>query len=104
LAKYWSKFSSPESTVPHGVTPPEQLFCVPRTVRPDGSADVLRNFEPAAGPRTSKIVSSVIRRPYRLGTTSRPPRIGSRRVSSTDRPCAAQAIFTCSSVGSAGSY
>ena len=32
--KYWLKFSSPDSTVPHGVVPPEQLFRVPSTTRP----------------------------------------------------------------------
>src|SRR5690625_6052691 len=26
LAKYWSKFSSPDKMVPHGVTPPAQLL------------------------------------------------------------------------------
>jgi hypothetical protein len=48
--KYWLKFSSPESTVPHGVTPPEQLLSVPMTVVPSGSAAVRNAAEPAAGP------------------------------------------------------
>ena len=104
FAKYWWKFSSPESTVPQGVTPPEQLFCVPRTFRPDGSADVFRYFDPAAGPRTSNTVSSVMRRFSGLGVVRSAPPIGSRWVCTTESPCAAQAIFTCSSVGFAGSY
>ncbi len=60
--KYWLKFSSPESTVPHGVVPPEQLFMVPSTRRPVGSAAVLSRSEPAAGPSIRKGVVSVIRR------------------------------------------
>lgn len=37
-AKYWLKFSSPCSVVPHGVVPPAQLLRVPRTVVPRRSA------------------------------------------------------------------
>ena len=39
--KYWLKFSSPDSTVPHGVVPPEQLLKVPSTTVPLGSSLVL---------------------------------------------------------------
>jgi hypothetical protein len=47
------KFSSPERIVPHGVVPPEQLPSVPSTVRPVGSATVVRSDDPAAAPVTS---------------------------------------------------
>ena len=61
--KYWLKFSSPDSTVPHGVTPPAQLFWVPSTHRPVGSAAVLSSAEPAAGPVKANFVPDrVIRR------------------------------------------
>jgi len=56
------KFSSPESTVPQGVNPPEQLFSVPVTVRPVGSAAVFNDALPAAGPVTANGVSAVMRR------------------------------------------
>ena len=56
------KFSSPESTVPHGVTPPAQLAKVPATVRPVGSAGVLTKSVPAAGPVSVNGVSAVMRR------------------------------------------
>jgi hypothetical protein len=62
FARYWLKFSSPDRTVPHGVTPPAQLFCVPSTRLPVGSADVRRYVDPAAGPCTVNGVVSVMRR------------------------------------------
>src|SRR5699024_3744759 len=62
LAQYCSKFSSPERKVPHGVMPPEQLFRVPPTFLPLGSALVLTSSWPAATPRISKLVSPVMRR------------------------------------------
>jgi hypothetical protein len=100
--KYWLKFSSPDSTVPHGVTPPAQLLSVPTTSRPAGSAAVRTNGDPATGPVNRKVVdSAVIRRLYR-----RPPwRTGvqlpvrpTRSSSTTDMPCAAIAVRSCSTV------
>ena len=43
-------FSSAVSTVPHGVTPPAQLLCVPMTRLPETSARVAMRGWPAAGP------------------------------------------------------
>jgi hypothetical protein len=62
LAKYWLKFSSPLSTVPHGVTPPAQLFSEPSTRRPVPSAEVRSSGSPAAGPVSSIAVVAVVRR------------------------------------------
>jgi hypothetical protein len=62
LPKYWLKFSSPESTVPHGVIPPPQLLSVPSTVVPVGSAEVASSSLPAAGPVNSNAVVAVMRR------------------------------------------
>ena len=67
--KYWLKFSSPESTVPHGVVPPAQLFMVPRTRRPVLSSAVFSRSEPAAGPSTRNCVLRVIRRLSRAPLT-----------------------------------
>jgi hypothetical protein len=55
-------FSSPVKNVPHGVTPPAQLFSVPRTCVPVGSAWVRMSGCPAAGPRIAIGVAPVIRR------------------------------------------
>ena len=49
LAKYWSKFSSQVSTVPHGVMPPAQLFSIPRTRVPVGSSDVCQQVGSGRG-------------------------------------------------------
>ncbi|MBB5111122.1 hypothetical protein FHU28_000961 [Micromonospora echinospora] len=96
------KFSSPESTVPHGVTPPAQLFNVPMTVRPFGSAAVRSQADPAAGPVSSNFVASAVtrrlysRRPRRTGCHC--PVFSTRSSSATDMPCAAIATRTCSTV------
>src|SRR5687767_2462531 len=97
-------FSSPERIVPHGVRPPEQLFMVPKTLRPLGSAGVLRYFEPAAGPRTSNSVVMVIRRLY-FGSSLTSSRLVRRlrSTTTTECPCASQAVLVCSSVGLFGS-
>jgi hypothetical protein len=47
------KFSSPDRYVPHGVRLAAQLFSVPSTRVPAGSAPVFIIAWPAAGPRTS---------------------------------------------------
>ena len=47
--------------MPHGVTPPEQLFCVPRTLRPLGSADGLQVLR--AGGRAADLEDRVERDP-----------------------------------------
>ena len=60
--KYWWKFSSPESTVPQGVCPPEQLLRVPTILVPVGSALVLSHRDPAAGPVAVNTVVAVMRR------------------------------------------
>jgi hypothetical protein len=62
LAKYWLKFSSADSTVPHGVVPPAQLSSMPSTVVPAGSADVRNEALPAAGPVSRHGVVAVMRR------------------------------------------
>ena len=62
LAKYWWKFSSPVSTVPHGVTPPAQLLSIPLTRRPLGSSLVCSSGSPAAGPVRRMGVVAVMRR------------------------------------------
>ena len=103
VPKYWLKFSSPESTVPHGVCPPAQLFSVPSTRVPVGSA-VVRVRGPTAGPRSSNGVVAVMRRLYEPMTGSRPPSPGRLASSTTVRPWAAHAISTCSRVGFAESY
>ena len=73
--KYWLKFSSPVSQVPQGVMPPEQLFSVPRTRSPDGSAFVRSARPPAAGPVSRNSDVAVNRRLRRWST------IGLRRPS-----------------------
>ncbi len=105
LAKYWLKFSSPESTVPQGVMPPPQLLSVPRMRVPSGSADVFSRSLPAAGPVTSNGVVPVIRRlrRWRVTAVSSPLRRSSC-ATSTDSPWAAQPISACSRVGASGSY
>jgi len=66
LTKYWLKFSSPCSVVPQGVSPPAQLFSVPSTLVPVGSAAVVSSGDPAAGPVSLKTDCAVRRRLYRL--------------------------------------
>jgi len=56
------KFSSPDSTVPHGVVPPAQLLSVPRTRVPARSSRVRSRSSPAAGPVSSKGELTVILR------------------------------------------
>jgi hypothetical protein len=96
MSKYWLKFSSPLSTVPHGVTPPAQLLRVPSTVRPTGSAVVRSRRSPAAGPSSRKGVEAVIRRfrsALRTGTAvHRPVPDDRRRSSTTDMPWLAISI------------
>src|SRR5699024_7658117 len=60
--KYPWKFSSPESSVPHGVSPPAQLPRVPSTVVPEGSSTVLSRSPPAAGPVSANSSRSRMRR------------------------------------------
>ena len=55
-------FSSAVRIVPHGVTPPAQLFSVPRTRVPVGSDPVRMRGCPAAGPWIAIGVDPVIRR------------------------------------------
>ncbi len=97
-------FSSPESTVPQGVRPPEQLLNVPRTLVPVGSAEVLRKSEPAAGPVSTNSVVPVMRRLYRPICGVNRPDPFSPLTSTTDSPCAARPIATCSAVGFSASY
>ena len=103
LTKYWLKFSSPDSTVPHGVVPPAQLLSVPSTVRPAGSAFVRTSAEPAAGPVSRNGVIAVIRRFWRAsrgGTRVHRPDVLLRRSSTTDMPWAAIVTRICSGVAS----
>jgi hypothetical protein len=67
------KFSSHVRYVPHGVAPFAQLFTVPSTATPCGSADVCSSGCPAAGPVISIGVFTVIRRALRLRTTDHWP-------------------------------
>ena len=93
--KYWWMFSSPESTVPHGVTPPEQLFWVPSTRLPVGSSCVLSRSEPAAGPSTTNGVVRVMRRlraPPRTYVQGSPTLV--RVISTTAMPWAWMAVLT----------
>jgi hypothetical protein len=104
VPKYWLKFCSPCSVVPHGVDPPAQLFSVPSTVVPVGSAKVRTYSEPAAGPESRMGVVAVIRR-FRLRRSAwrhRPER-PTRCSSSTEMPRAAMAICFCASVVGAAS-
>ncbi len=84
------------------MTPPAQLFSVPITVRPLGSAAVTRCADPAAGPVSSNFVSSaVIRRLYgsRAASAGRHcPVSPTRSISTTDRPWAAIATRICSTL------
>ena len=88
--------------MPHGVTPPAQLFSVPTTVRPFGSAAVRSQAEPAAGPVSSNFVPSAVtrrlygRRPWPTGRHCPVP--STRSSSTTDMPCAAIAVRSCSTV------
>ena len=102
-SKYWLKFSSPDSTVPHGVIPPEQLFRVPRARRPVGSAVVLSRASPAAGPSMRKGVSMWIRRFWgarrRFLTWRHDPRTSPRFSVTTDMPWfSIESRLTCSAV------
>jgi hypothetical protein len=90
--------------VPHGVIPPAQLFSVPRTRRPSGSALVRAYSEPATGPVSSIVVIAVIRRlrlPFPTG--SQLPESSSRRISTTEMPWAIIAMRFCSAVVGASS-
>src|SRR6476620_5274154 len=104
FAKYWLKFSSPDSTVPHGVTPPEQLFSVPSTFVPVGSADVFRKSLPAAGPVTTNSVVAVMRRLYGPKSGVSVPEADSPFTCTTDSPWAASAVWNCSGDGFSASY
>ncbi len=97
-------FSSPESTVPHGVRPPEQLLNVPNALVPVGSTEVLRKSLPAAGPVITNSVVPVIRRLYWLNTGVSLPEPDSPFTCRTERPCAASAMSNCSRVGFSSSY
>jgi hypothetical protein len=57
-----AQFSSPERKVPQGVLPEAQLFSVPSTRRPPGSAAVFISACPAAGPPMANGVVAVMRR------------------------------------------
>ena len=96
-------FSSPVSTVRHGVTPPAQLLSVPSTVRPSGSALVRTRASPAAGPVRVIGVVAVIRRLAAPITGVSRPDAGSRSTVTTDMPWAAMPMATCSGVGASGS-
>ena len=77
--------------------PLAQLFSVPSTRRPPGSAAVRSSAWPAAGPRTSIGVFAVTRRAHGLGrTSSQRPFFCS--TSTTETPCAACALRTFAAV------
>src|SRR4028118_1649697 len=78
--KYWLKFSSPESTVPHGVIPPAQLLRVPSTRLPVGSAVVRRRRLPAPGGSPPGAVVGVPEPPPagRVGRRAQAPVAGRR--------------------------
>ncbi len=100
-SKYWLKFSSPDSTVPHGVSPPAQLLRVPSTRVPVESAVVRSASCPAAGPSRTSSVWVCTRR---LCTPSRRYSHGlpnpARWISTTVIPCAAMMMRSCSSIRS----
>ena len=91
VLKYWLKFSSPDTTVPHGVVPPEQLLSVPLIAAPVGSAVVLSSACPAAGPVTLKTVSALMRRFFfalpRFFSRNHEPATSPRLIVTTERPC-----------------
>ncbi len=74
--------------------PLAQLFSVPSTVRPSGSAAVRISGWPAAGPPIANGVDAVNRRAYRLGRTGSQRPSPRRATSTTDTPCAACALRT----------
>ncbi|CAM5513933.1 hypothetical protein SGRI78S_05155 [Streptomyces griseus subsp. griseus] len=86
------------------VVPPAQLLRVPSTLRPERSAEVRSRVLPAAGPVMRNSLVAVRRRfsGCRLTGPSLPVRFSSW-TTTTESPCAAQAISTCSRVGLAGS-
>ena len=88
------KFSSQVSQVPQGVLPPAQLFSVPNTFRPVGSAEVLSKSCPAAGPEKTMGVLTEMRRAYLLSPTTFHP-APSRAISTTEPPIAAISISDC---------
>ena len=93
-------FSSPESTVDHGVVPPAQLFSVPSTVRPSGSALVRTSGSPATGPASRKGVVAVTRRfSGSCSTAVGRPDEASRDTATTLIPWAAIPMPICSGVG-----
>ena len=94
-------FSSPVRIVPHGVTPPAQLFRVPRIRVPPGSALVRMSACPAAGPRTVIGVMPVIRRFSAESRTTLHSPWGPRAISTTVKPCAATSTSHISRVRSA---
>ena len=84
--------------------PAAQLFSVPSTVRPAGSAAVRISAWPAAGPPTANGVLAVKRRAWRDGRTSCQPVSlpwSTRAISITETPCAACALRTFSADQSA---
>ena len=72
--------------------PLEQLFSVPRTLVPVGSAPVLRKSLPAAGPVTRNSEVAVRRRLYWLNAGVSAPEPFSPLTCRMDRPCAASAM------------